>query len=1467
MHVKGSAHYRQQYVRCGKQSCSRCTDGQGHGPYWYAVWREKDRVRTRYIGKTLPPEAPGTAVEEGVPASAATAKAPGDGTSAACGEAGTLDSLEGSAMASLARARAATPTRRPAPQGSQDRQPLRIWTLGRFHVERGGTPVPPTAWRRQSAVVLLKLLLLADGHRLPREHISAYLWPDADAVAGRENLSGALHSLRRALEPDLASGPRSRYLRQEGPSLVLHLDEHDWVDYSAFEALLAESGMARDPLPQLEAAAALYGGDLLPDEQDVWCAAAREALRLRWHGVLLALAEAQATRRQFDRALATLARLLGVDRTNEEAARRLMGMLARQGRRGEAMQIFNRLATALEEDLDAAPAPETESLFQALQAGTAPRRRTTAAARSAMPTGADEVARPRSPLIGRDPELARIRAGLEVAREGHHGVLLLAGDAGIGKTYLADEAAAMATILGYVVLVGYTGEGEVDLPYAAVAEALRCYTRTRPLAALRRELVGAEALVELLPELGQPPLSLVSPPPPDHEGAARLRLWNAALALLATATAQRPILLLLEDMHWADSASLGLITFLIRRGKGLRWLLLGTLRPEHETVEHPLQRLIREGRRAGTLELLELNGLSRDDVGEIARTAVGVPLSEAEVAVLHEQCAGNPLFVREVLNLRGSRDGASTDRRTAGVAIGGTLAMPHTIRQAFLQRIYRQSGECKALLQAAATIGKRFHTDLLAQILGQDPGAFERALDEAVESGLLREEPIDGALSLPHPLLQRTLYEEIAPSVRSMLHGRIATMLIERSAGHAEPYPMLLAYHFGGAREPISAARWLERAGDLAGEAHGQSEVMAQYEQALAAVDGCRSELLGGPEWGAWRSRLHEKLGDRLILSRGFDAAGEHYRQALGCIPIDTSAGEDRGTSRAATGEYIRRAELRRKEAVALDRAGNHDDALAAFAAAEAAGTERYGDESTLPAAVMAEIAVGRGRAYRGAGRGAEAEAAIRRALALLDGLAVCATLSRALSLRGQLAHERGEDKVAEQSYLDSLKIRERAGDQQGAAGCWYSLGTLAYDRGALPEAERCFERSLAIREALGDAWGSAFGWHKLGQIAQARASYGRAEECYRASLHIGERIGNQPGIADASFNLGQVARARADYAEAERCFRRSLAIQERLGDEAGVAASIGDIAEVARDRGELGQAESLARRSLATHERLHDQLGVATCLLNLGLIAAERGNYADALRDSRRARRLAHRIAAHRTECRAALAQAVSATQSGRHRLAAALLRRCSALNAQDGSTRTATLIHLSQGEGALLQDRRDQAREAARAAFRLAASQFRREEARAQRLLGRCEAAQEHHSEAERLLRAALATYQEIGASIEVARTQSTLALHPGSGIGARGTRGSETAGQQRRHAAAHGGGVTMGTGVGVSSGPTIDVKMGCGGRAAPVNVDLRLPTTPAAAGLTQGVPGDCGRGDGPAFSCAADASCRSILHVGLG
>lgn len=1364
MQGNATVHYRQQYVRCGKQGCSRCTGGQGHGPYWYAVWREKDRVRTRYIGKTLPPGATGALVDEVAPPDPAVpALAPEDGTAGSRSvphKAGMVGSIEGHPTSGRGTVRAAEHTPLPKRAVIQGRQPLRIWTLGRFQVERGGIPVPPTAWRRQAAMVLLKLLLLAERHRLPREHISSYLWPDADAATGRGNLSGALHALRRALEPDLTSGARSQYLRQEGPSLVLHLDEHDWVDYHAFEALLAEAGSAGDPLPQLEAAVALYGGDLLPEEQDIWCVAAREALRLRWHGVLLALAEAQAARHHLDRALSTLTRLLAADRTNEEAARRLMGMLARQGRRAEAMQIFNRLAAALEDDLGTTPAPETESLFLALQVGTAPRRRTSPASRPFPST--DEVGdahgRGRPPLIGRGPELTRIRGALEVARTGRHSALLLAGDAGIGKTYLAGEAAAMATILGYVVLSGYAGEGEVDLPYAAVAEALRCYTRTRPLAALRRDLVGAEALVELLPELAQPPLSLPYPSPLEHEGAARLRLWNAALALLTSATALNPILLLLEDMHWADSASLGLITFLIRRGKGLRWILLGTLRPEQEAIEHPLQRLIREGRRAGTLELLELEGLSRDDVGKMARATGGTPLTEMEVTALHEQCAGNPLFIREVLNLIVSRAGTSTAPGTAGTTISGTQALPHTIRQAFLQRIDRQSGECKALLQAAATIGGRFPTDLLAQTLGQEPCTFEHALDEAVASGLLREEPLAGALSIPHPLLQRTLYEEIAPSVRGRLHGRIATMLLERAVGRADPDPALLAHHFGGAHEPIAAARWLERAADLAGEIHGHAEVIAQYEQALAAVDGCQAELLSGAEWGAWRSRLHEKLGDRLILTQGFGEAGECYRRAIACIPFATSADDDRGPIIAA--ERIRFAGLQRKEGVALERAGSHADALAAFAAAGAAGTDQATGESTLPAPMLAEIEIGRGMAYRGAGRPAEAEAAVRRALVLLEGVEASATLSRALSLRGQLAHERSEEDVAEQSYLRSLEIRERDGDQQGAAGCWYSLGMLAYDRGALAEAERCFERSLAIRERIGDAWGSAFGWQKLGQIAQARANYAWAEECYRTSLRIGERIGNQPGIADASFNLGQVALARAEYAEAERCFQRSLTIQELIGDEAGVAASIGDIAEVARDRGELSLAESLARQSIAIHDRLHDRLGIATSLLNLGLIAAERGNQAEALRNSRQARRLAHQIAAHRTECRAALAQAVSAIQMGRHRLAAALLRRGTTLNALDGSTRTAALIHLLQGESALLQDRPDQASEAARAAFRCAAGQFRREEASAQRLLGRCEATVGRYGEAERLLLAAVATYQEIGAGIEVARTQIALA-----------------------------------------------------------------------------------------------------------
>ena len=582
----GQVRYRQQWVRCGKPNCQRCLDGPSHGPYWYAVWREGTKTRTRYVGKTLPP---------GLHEDMYAAEAP---------------SPEISNRAPVPKE--AAPTLARAAPGI-----LRIWTLGRFMVERDGVPIPASAWRRRSAPVVLKLLLLAEQHRLPREHLAAHLWPDSDDDA-RGHLAVAIHALRRALEPATGASARSRYVVQEGHILALRLGPEDWVDYVAFEAALREAETAEDPLPALIRAADLYGGDLFPEESEIWCVAVREALRLRWHGALLALAEALLARRQLDAALAALMRLLAADPANEEAARRIMGLLGRGGRRAEALRLYERLEQTLREEFDAAPATETAALVATLRAGGVPSRPPVSRQGTRAATTQPRQAPP--PLIGRQQEVQRVHAALLEARTGQGQVLLLTGDAGSGKSRLAAEAMTMAIGLGFAILSGRAADGEQDLPYAPIIEALRAALTGRPSAAIRRDLAGAEALVGLLPELQAAPVALQAPAPLEDQGAERLRLWTACRALLATLGSRQPILLAIDDLHWSDEASLGLLTFIMRRCRDLRVLLVGSLRLDGERSP-ALRRLLDDGVHLGHLQQLALPPLQSGEVAEVPGSA------------------------------------------------------------------------------------------------------------------------------------------------------------------------------------------------------------------------------------------------------------------------------------------------------------------------------------------------------------------------------------------------------------------------------------------------------------------------------------------------------------------------------------------------------------------------------------------------------------------------------------------------------------------------------------------------------------------------------------------------------------------------------------------------------------------------------------------------------------------------------
>lgn len=450
--------YRQQYRRCGKAACSRCADGgRGHGPYWYAFWWEGGRTHSRYLGKHAPADATG---------------APDAATTVASGQ--------DTAPAAVKVA------------------PLRVQTLGGFAVWRGEEAIPPSAWANRRAAGLFKCLLAAPGHRVRREEAAELLWPEAEPDASARNLRTTIHRLHRVLDgPDAPAG----YLRAEGDALVLapagdHPPDETWLDATAFERV-GRAALAGQDVAACRAALARYGGAYLPDDPyDTWAAPPRDSLRRRYLDLLLHLAALCGARGAWEEAEDLLRRALAVEPGHEDAAASLMGLLAAAGRRGEALRVYQALATVLEDELDVAPTAEIMALRARLIAQDVAPTAVQAPPRRAHPASLTNLPAPPSSFVGRAWEVTEIGNMLATAR-----LVTLTGPGGCGKTRLALEVAA-ALVEAYpdgVWLVELAALADPRLAPRAVAAALGVGDQaSRPLLATLGEFLRSRHLLLVL---------------------------------------------------------------------------------------------------------------------------------------------------------------------------------------------------------------------------------------------------------------------------------------------------------------------------------------------------------------------------------------------------------------------------------------------------------------------------------------------------------------------------------------------------------------------------------------------------------------------------------------------------------------------------------------------------------------------------------------------------------------------------------------------------------------------------------------------------------------------------------------------------------------------------------------------------------------------------------------------------------
>jgi predicted ATPase/DNA-binding CsgD family transcriptional regulator len=482
-----------------------------------------------------------------------------------------------------------------------------------------------------------------------------------------------------------------------------------------------------------------------------------------------------------------------------------------------------------------------------------------------------------TPFVGREAELAALIADLKAAAAGSGGVVLVAGESGIGKTRLAEELAAEATERGAHVLWGRCWEGEGAPAFWPWVQIVRGYVKAADPAALRRDMgAGAADIAQIVPTIRECLPGLPAPPPVEPE-AARFRLFDSLAGFLRAAAVRRPLLLVLDDLHWADAPSLALLRFVGRELEDTGLLVVGIYRHTEVDRGHPLLGTLADLARGQHHKRLLLGGLDQQQMASFVAGVAGVAPLAGLAAALHQQTDGNPFFVTEVVRLLASQ-GRLDHPGTGGPVVAGGL--PEGVKAVVAERLDRLSDGCRRVLEVAAVLGRDFQLRVLQPATGLDADRLLELLEEAEAARVVG--PIAGALGrwrFVHALVREVLYEGLPTARRVRLHGRIGEALEAVCAADPGPHLAELAHHFvaaapGGEETVARAVRAATLAGRRALELLAWEEAAGLFERALEAL-----ELAERPDQRE-RCELLLDLGEARMAASDVAAARAAYQQA-----------------------------------------------------------------------------------------------------------------------------------------------------------------------------------------------------------------------------------------------------------------------------------------------------------------------------------------------------------------------------------------------------------------------------------------------------------------------------------------------------------------------------------------------------------------------------------------------------------
>ncbi len=799
-------------------------------------------------------------------------------------------------------------------------------------------------------------------------------------------------------------------------------------------------------------------------------------------------------------------------------------------------------------------------------------------------------------IVGREEKLVRLRSLLEPIHEEKGRLMLIHGEAGVGKTRLVKELQQVLERRGGIALLGDCHEETRSIPYYPFREAFNRFFDERKDAGF--------SVLENLPEYSQRELARILPrlkhmKPSELERAPdSFRLFEAVRFLVQNLSTQSkyPLLFIVEDLHWSDDASLDLLHYLVRNLSETGVLLCGTYRTEEKEASPSLLRFAGLLRRERLSEEMRLEPLSTEGVSTMLRFLYpGTKIPQDFQDFMYQKTEGNPFFVEELVKYLSEEE--------IGEGLPKIREVPLSICAVLQRRIDSLGPGMEEILACAALVGEEFEFEVLQGVQDRPQREILGAMEAAVKAHVVREnfEGGEERYHFVHSLMADVLYSGIGRVRRRLWHAQVGNALEELYAGRLEQLNGRLAYHFERGENWEKALSYAIRSATQAKEDYANQEAVRLYEKARDILPRLARESEED------RIAIAEGLGDVYQITGDYEKVLQEYNS------VEILA---RGR-----GDRKKEAEALSRIARVYHRQGNYDEMMG-YAERSLEIRQKIGDRNGLADSLhsLGIVHAQRGDYDDGLKYFQEAlnmrgELGDRRGVASSlhsieilhwsrgDYVDALKCLQESLNIRrgvGDIQHVAASLQKNESVHLtqehceegmkclqESLAIRREMGDKRGVAFSLVSMGIVHLNRGNYSEALKRLEEALKIAREIGHKAGTAFGLRSIGIIHLNRGNYVEALKCYRESLEIWEKIGNRWGVADGLDTIGILHTEQGNYVEGMRCYRESLEIWEKIGNKKGMASGLMEMGTFYQQLYDIEKATEYHEQSLGLMEEM----------------------------------------------------------------------------------------------------------------------------------------------------------------------------------------------------------------------------------------------------------------------------------------